>query len=76
MPALQDNLKRNDLRRLVAEEPDLAQRAEVIAHMRGLIADEQRSPQSPQNASYLVVAEMVLDFLEETLNSRDARKIQ
>jgi hypothetical protein len=76
MPALQDNLKPLDLRRLVGADPDSAHRAEAIAHMRGLIANEQRAPQSPQNASYLVVAEMVLDFLEETLNSRDAKKIQ
>jgi hypothetical protein len=76
MPALQDSLKPQDLCRLVTSEPDPEQRAEVIAHMRGLIARERRSPQSPQNASYLTVAEMVLDFLEETLNSRYSQTVQ
>jgi hypothetical protein len=76
MPALQDCLKPQDLCRMVASEPDPEQRAEVIAHMRGLIAQERRIPQSPQNASYLTVAEMVLDFLEETLNSRYSQTVQ
>jgi hypothetical protein len=76
MPAIHDNLKHNDLCRLVVAEPDSVQRAEVIAQMRSQIAEEQRAPQSPQDSSYLAVAEMVLDFLEETLNSRDAKKIQ
>ena len=34
--------------------------------MRSQIAEEQRVPQSPQDSSYLVVAEMVLDFLENS----------
>jgi hypothetical protein len=76
MPAIQDSLKPHDLCRLVIAEPDSAQRAEVIAQMRSQITEEQRVPQSPQDSSYLVVAEMVLDFLEETLNSRDAKKVQ
>ena len=76
MPAIQDSLKSHDLYRLVVAEPDSAQRAEVIAQMRSQIAEQQRASQSPQDSSYLVVAEMVLDFLEETLNSRDAKKIQ
>lgn len=76
MPALQDCLRPQDLCRMVASEPNPVQRAEVIAHMRGLIAQERRASQSPQNASYLVVAEMVLDFLEETLNSRYAQTVQ
>ena len=76
MPALQDCLNPQDLCRLVTSEPDPEHRAEVIAHMRGLIARERRSPQSPQNASYLTVAEMVLDFLEETLNSRYSQTVQ
>ena len=76
MPAIQDDIKHLDLCRLVVAEPDPEQRAEVIAHMRGLIAEEQRIPQSPQNSSYLTVAEMVLDFLEETLNSRYAQSVQ
>lgn len=61
---------------MVTSEPDAEQRAEVIAHMRGLIAQERLSPQSPQNTSYLAVAEMVLDFLEETLNSRYSQTVQ
>jgi hypothetical protein len=76
MPAIQDNIKRHDLGRLVVAEPNPEQRAEVIAHMRGLIAEERSVPQSPRNSSYLAVAEMVLDFLEETLNARDARSVQ
>ena len=76
MPALQDCLRPQDLCRKVASEPNPEQRAEVIAHMRSLIAQERRVPQSPQNASYLVAAEMVLDFLEETLNSRYAQTVQ
>ena len=76
MPALQDCLKPQELCRMVASEPNPEQRAEVIAHVRGLIAQERRAPQSPQNASYLVAAEMILDFLEETLNSRYAQTVQ
>ena len=76
MPAIQDSLKPQDLCRMVASEPNPEQRAEVIAHMRTLIAQERRVPQSAQNASYLVAAEMVLDFLEETLNSRYAQTVQ
>jgi hypothetical protein len=76
MPALQDSLKPQDLCRMVASEPNPEQRAEVIAHMRGLIAEERRVPQSSENTSYLVVAEMILDFLEETLNSRNAQTVQ
>ncbi|HZS99721.1 MAG TPA: hypothetical protein VFA40_23230 [Terriglobales bacterium] len=76
MPALQDHLKHQDLCRMVASEPNPEQRAEVIAHMRSLIAQERRTPQSPQNSSYLAAAEMVLDFLEETLNSRYAQTVQ
>ena len=76
MPAIQDSLRPQDLCRMVACEPNPEQRAEVIAHMRTLIAQERRIPQSAQNASYLVAAEMVLDFLEETLNSRYAQTVQ
>jgi hypothetical protein len=76
MAASHDNLIHNDLCRLVVAEPDSARRAEVIAQMRSQIAEELRAPQSPQNSSYLAVAEMVLDFLEQTLNSRDAKKVQ
>lgn len=76
MPAIQDNIKRHDLCRLVVAEPDPEQRAVVIAHMRKLIAEEKRIPQSPQNSSYLAAAEMVLDFLEETLNSRYTKSVQ
>jgi hypothetical protein len=61
---------------MVASEPNPEQRAEVIAHMRSLIAHERCAPQSPQNSSYLAAAEMVLDFLEETLNSRYAQTVQ
>jgi len=76
MPATQGNLKHHDLGRPVVAEPNPEQRAEVIAHMRGLIAEERSIPQSPRNSSYLAVAEMVLDFLEETLNSRDPGSVQ
>jgi hypothetical protein len=76
MPAIQDSLKPQDLCRMVASKPNPEQRAEVIAHMRTLIAQERGVPQSAQNASYLVAAEMVLDFLEETLNSRYAQTVQ
>jgi hypothetical protein len=76
MPALQDSLKPQDLCRMVASEPNPEVRAEVIARMRSLIAQERRAPQSPQNAGYLAVAETVLDFLEETLKSRYAQTIQ
>jgi hypothetical protein len=75
MPAIQD-IKHQDLGKLVVAEPNPEQRAEVIAHMRGLIAEERSIPQSPRNASYLAVAEMVLDFLEETLNSQHAQRVQ
>jgi hypothetical protein len=61
---------------MVASEPNPEQRAEVIAHMRGLIAQERGAPHSSQNASYLAAAEMILDFLEETLNSRYAQTLQ
>jgi hypothetical protein len=44
--------------------------------MRGLIAEERRTPQSVENRSYLAVAEMILDFLEETLDSRYSPTIQ
>lgn len=76
MPALQDCLAPQDLCRMVVSEPNPEQRAEVIAHMRGLIAQERRAPHSPQNASYLAAAEMILDFLEETLNSRYVPTLQ
>ena len=76
MPALQDSLKPQDLCRMVASEPNPEQRAEVIAHMRELITEERRVPQSSENASYLVVAEMILDFLEETLNARNPETVQ
>jgi len=76
MPALQDSLKPQDLCRMVTSEPNPEQRAEVIAHMRGLIAEERSVPQSSENASYLVVAEMILDFLEQTLNARNPQHVQ
>jgi len=76
MPALQECLKPQDLCRMVASEPNPEYRAEVIARMRGLIAQERQAPHSPENESYLVVAEMVLDFLEEALNSRYAQTVQ
>ena len=76
MPALQDCLNPHDLCRRVTAEPNREQRAEVIAHMRGLIAEERRTPQSVENASYLAVAEMILDFLEETMDSRYSQAIQ
>jgi hypothetical protein len=76
MPAIQDSLKRSHLYRAVVAEPDSVRRTEVIAHMRGLIAEERRIPQSAENTSYLTVAEMVLEFLEETLNSRNGQKVQ
>ena len=76
MPALQDCFRPKDLCRMVTSESNPEHRAEAIAHLRGLIAQERCAPLSPQNASYLVAAEMVLDFLEETLNSRDAHTVQ
>jgi hypothetical protein len=76
MPPIQESLDRYDLCRQVVAEPDPAQRAEVIAHVRSLIEEERRTPQPPENCSYLRVAEMVLDFLEETLNSRYHERVQ
>jgi hypothetical protein len=38
--------------------------------VRGLIEEERRTPQSSANYRYLRVAEIVLDFLEDTLDSR------
>jgi len=76
MPALEDSLRPQDLCHMVASEPNPEYRAEIIARMRGLIAQERRVTHSPKSASYLVVAEMVLDFLEETLNSRYAQTVQ
>jgi hypothetical protein len=41
-----------------------------------LIEEERRTPQPPENYGYLRVAEMVLDFLEETLVLRRPKDIQ
>ena len=76
MSTIQDSLERYDLCRQVVAEPDPARRAEVLAHVRGLIEQERRTPQPPETCSYLRVAEMVLDFLEETLNSRYPERVQ
>lgn len=76
MPTIQESSKRYDLYRQVVREPDPRQRVEVIAHVRGLIEEERRTPQTPENSGYLRVAEMVLDFLEETLNSRSPQGVQ
>jgi hypothetical protein len=76
MPTIQASLKRHDLCLQVVAEPDPAQRAEVIAQVRVLIEEERRTPQPPENYGYLRVAEMVLDFLEETLVLRRPKDIQ
>ena len=76
MPTLEDSLDRYDLCRQVVAEPNPARRAEVLSHVRSLIEEERRMPQPPETCSYLRVAEMVLDFLEETLNSRSPERIQ
>jgi hypothetical protein len=76
MATLHDCLNPQDLCRKVTAEPNQKQRAEVIAQMRGMIAEERRVPQSQENTSYLTVAEMVLDFLEETLESRYSKTVQ
>ncbi len=75
MPTMQDNLRSHDLCRQLVAEPDPKQRAEAIAEFRALIEEERSSLQSPEEASYLRVAEMVLDFLEEALDSRDRELI-
>lgn len=71
MATIQANMDRQELCRQLAEVPEAAQRAEVITRLRGLIAEERKSLQTPANKSYLRVAEMVLDFLEEAPPSRD-----
>jgi len=76
MPAIQDSLTTYDLCRQAVTETDPAQRAEMIAHVRSLIAQERVLPQSPENSSYLVVTEMIMDFLEQTLHSRHAESVQ
>lgn len=78
MPAIQDSLATYDLCRRAVAEADPAQRAEMIAHVRSLIAQERLVPQSSENSSYLVVTEMIMDFLEQTLNSRptESKRVQ
>jgi hypothetical protein len=76
MPAIQQSLASYDLCRRAVAEPDPAQRAEMIAHVRSLIAQERLMPQTPENSSYLVVTEMIMDFLERTLNTRHAATVQ
>ena len=76
MAATPDSLTTYDLCRHAVAERDPEQRAEMIAQVRGLIEQERRLPQSPENLSYLVAAEMVMDFLEEALTIRNAATIQ
>ena len=70
MSTIQSSLEHYTLWHQVIAESDLQQRAKVIAEVRGLIEEERRTPQSSANYRYLRAAEMVLDFLAETLDSR------
>jgi hypothetical protein len=76
MSTIQSSLEHYTLWHQVIAESDLEQRAKVIAEVRGLIEEERRTPQSSANYSYLRVAEIVLDFLEDTLDSRHFEAIQ
>ena len=76
MSTIQSRLEHYTLWHQVIAESDLQQRARVIAEVRGLIEEERRIPQSSANYTYLRVAEMVLDFLEDTLDSRHFEAIQ
>ncbi|HWZ80793.1 MAG TPA: hypothetical protein VNX87_29925 [Candidatus Sulfotelmatobacter sp.] len=76
MSTIQSSLEHYTLWHQVIAESDLQQRAKVIAEVRGLIEEERRTPQSSANYRYLRAAEMVLDFLAETLDSRHFEAIQ
>jgi len=76
MSTIQSSLEHYTLWHQVIAESDPEQRAKVIAEVRGLIEEERRTPQSSANYSYLRVAEMVLDFVENTLDSRYFEAIQ
>jgi hypothetical protein len=67
-----DAPKRFDLCSDIVTASDHHRRAKAIAHMRSEIRREQQVPHSPEDQTYLRVAEMVLDFLEERLDSRSA----
>ena len=76
MSTIQSSREHDTLWHQVVAQSDPEQRAKGIADVRSLIEEERRTPQSSTNYRYLRVAEMILDFLEDTLDSRHFEAIQ
>lgn len=76
MPTIQDVLERREWCDQLVADPDSANRAEAIDHLRDIIRKERLLPQLPENYMYLRVAEMIFDFLEENLDLRFAGRSQ
>jgi hypothetical protein len=67
--AIQESLRSHEWCRQVVDEQDPVQRAQAIANLRRMIDNERHSAHSSTDRNYLKVAEMILDFLEETFSS-------
>ena len=71
MHTIESELDVYELHRQIVQGTDSAQRANAISTIRNLIREERRASHSAEEISYLQVAEMVLNFLEESPNSQD-----
>jgi len=57
----------------IAGRKDFSRLVEIIPRLRNLLAREMRSPQTPRNASWLGVAEGIIEFLEEVFEGHEPR---
>ncbi len=72
MHMIESELDVYELHRQVVLAEDSQQRAEAIGILRGLIEEEHRKPHSGMDRSYLRVAEMVLEILEQSIPAPEA----
>lgn len=64
-----------EIKKQIGCQSDFSRLAEVIPRLRQLLANKVQRPQTPQDASWLGVAEGIIRFLEELFQSRESHGV-